>query len=67
MVQLILGNSIEQVFSEHDSLQNCSISASEGNDTEVMFEGEVTTCETLRLDIVITLAFLSGTIMVSYL
>ena len=65
VVQLLMGNTVEHVLTRHESLQNCSISATANiNNTEVMFQGEETTCEAVKVDIVITLAFLSGSIMV---
>ena len=65
VVLLLLGNTIEEVFQDHESLQNCSISLSDGNTTnEVMFYGKLTTCEAVKVDVVVTVAFLSGLMMV---
>ena len=65
VVQLITGNSVEQVFAEFDALRNCSvIPIYDTNGTEVLFLGELTTCDAVKVDVVITLSLLVGIILV---
>ncbi len=67
VVLLLLGNSMEEVFEEHESLHNCTVSVTNDNSTtEVIFYGKNTTCEAVKVDVVVTVAFMSGLIMVVF-
>ena len=65
VIQLIVGNTVESVLVGFKDLQNCTVSASDyDNDMDVFFQGQLTTCDAVKADTVLTLAFLSGIIMV---
>ena len=62
----MIGNSVDKVFTSM-GLENCSITA-EGNETVVqvvMFQGDLTSCDEIKTSIVVTIALLSGIVMVS--
>ncbi len=66
VIQLIVGNSVVSTLAAFDELKNCTVSAEDqDSDSIVFFHGEFTTCNNVKADTVFTLAFLSGTIMVS--
>ena len=63
----MIGNSVDKVFTSM-GLENCSITA-EGNETVVqvvMFQGDLTSCDEIKTSIVVTIALLSGIVMVSH-
>lgn len=67
MIQLIVGNTVESVLVGYDELKNCTVSSDDfDNNLDVFFNGEQTTCDGVKADTVLTLAFLSGIIMVGY-
>ncbi len=64
----MIGNSVDKVLSSTDSLYNCTLESY--NDTDVgqltvMFQGGETTCNEVKTSIVVTLALISGIVMVT--
>ncbi len=65
----MIGNSIERVISGNPVLaENCMTQNETLADTvdtaEFLLDGDLTTCRAVKLDIIVTLAFLSGLVMV---
>ena len=69
VVELMIGNSVERVITGNPGLaENCLVNGSlaDTNDTiEFLLDGELTTCRDVKQDIIVTLALLSGVVMVS--
>ena len=64
VVELMIGNSVDQTLLTFDELRNCSSLYNDSNVTEFLFQGELTTCDDVRTDVVVTIALLTGIIMV---
>ena len=68
---LIIGNSVDRVIASSPELtQYCmpgedTVGEEFNDSTPFLFNGEITTCREVKVDVVVTLALLSGLIMVS--
>ena len=68
VIELMIRNALEHIISSDDVLrENCMLSGYENSNgsSSFIFYGTSTTCDDIKLDIVVTLAWLSGIIMVS--
>jgi len=64
----MIGNSVDKVLTSTDSLHNCTMDGENGTSVgslEVMFQGQLSTCNEVKTSIVVTVALLSGIVMVS--
>ncbi len=65
VVQLLIGNAVENMLSDNSELHDCrELTTSDNNNTVIHFNGKITSCGVVKVDIVITLSFMSGIILV---
>lgn len=66
VVELMIGNSIEKVFNaDEDLMENCMDMMNLTDDSfQFYYKDQLTTCDEVRTDIIVTVALLSGIFMV---
>jgi len=64
VVQLLMGNTVEHMLTEHDSYHMCNNLTETENHRIYHLSNATKTCNDFKVEIVLTLSFLSGLIMV---